>query len=370
MKNLLIVFAGLICLVSELGAQDTPYPANPKPGMCYIRCVEEDLWKEKTVQITKIPGYTKLERVPAVFEMRDVQVLVKEASKKLEIIPAVYKTVTDTFVLADGNENLSLVPIVFTDVVEDVITQPAYARFETKSSVEACDKKDPRDCEVLCYVEYPEQKTPISVKKISTEANFKKTSVAPKIMTYKREVLVSPAQVREIEIPAVYKTIQKKVLVRDDTVRQIQVPAQYENITTRILEKQGSVSSWEEISCKLTDPNVLPIYYDLNSARLTPAARSVIDEKLFSLMTEKPRIRIEISSHTDSRESDEYNIELSQRRAQSVVDYLVSKGIKPSRLEARGYGESRLREPCPNNVPCSESQHAKNRRTEFRVLTN
>jgi outer membrane protein OmpA-like peptidoglycan-associated protein len=370
MKSFILIPAATICLFSSLAAQDTPYPSNPKPGMCYIRCVEEDLWKEKTVQITKIPGYTQLERVPAVFEMRDVQILVKEASKKLEVIPAVYKTVTDTFIIADGNENLTVVPLVFTDVVEDVITQPAFARFETKSSVEACDKKDPRDCEVLCYVEYPEQKTPISVKKISTEANYKKTKVEPKIMTYKREVLVTPAQVREIEIPAVYKTIKKRVLVRDDTVKQIQVPPQYENVTTRVLEKQGSVSSWVEISCKLTDPNVLPIYYDLNSARLTPKSRNVIDEQLYNLMVEKPRIRIEISSHTDSRESDDYNMELSQRRAQSVVDYLVSKGIKAERLVAKGYGESRLREPCPNNVPCSEEQHSKNRRTEFRVLTN
>ncbi len=370
MKNLLIPVALLFCITGRLLAQDTPYPSNPKPGMCYIRCVEEDLWREKTVQVTKVPGYTKLERVPAVFEMRDVQILVKEASKKLEIIPAVYKTVTDTFILADGNEKLNIVPTIFTDVVEDIISQPAYARFETKSSVEACDKPDPRDCEVLCYVQYPEQKTPLSVKRISSEANFTKTKIAPKIMTYTREVVVTPAQVREIEIPAVYKTIQKKFLVRDDTVRAVEVPPQYENVTTRVLEKQGSVSSWEEISCKLTDPNVLPIYYDLNSARLTAASRKVIDEKLYSLLVEKPRIRIEISSHTDSRDSDEYNIELSQRRAQSVVDYLISKGIKPVRLVAKGYGESRLKEPCPNDVPCSESQHAKNRRTEFRVLTN
>ncbi len=370
MKKIQHLYVVLILSVTVLSAQQSVLPANPKPGMCYIRCVEEDVWREKAVQITKRPGYTALEKIPAVFKMVDVQVMVKPAVKRLEIIPAVFKTVTDTIVVVEGNNNLTVVPTILTNTIEEVISQPAYSRFESKSSVEACKSKDPRDCEVLCYVEYPEQKTPFNVQKVSAEATYKKNAVKPKTKIITKQVLVSEAKVKEIEIPAVYKTIPKKVLVSDDTVREVKVAPQYENLTTRVLEKQGGVSTWEEISCKLVDPNILPIYYDLNSAKLTAKAREVINDKLYSLMTEKPKIRVEISSHTDSRDSDEYNMDLSQRRAQSVVDYLISKGIKPSRLIAKGYGETRLKEPCPNGVNCTEAQHAKNRRTEFRVLTN
>jgi Outer membrane protein and related peptidoglycan-associated (lipo)proteins len=113
---------------------------------------------------------------------------------------------------------------------------------------------------------------------------------------------------------------------------------------------------------------VLPIYYALNSDILDSKARSVIDEKLLTLMQKRPEIRIEINSHTDSRASDEFNLDLSQRRAKAVVDYLVSRGIKRSRLVYNGYGETQLVNHCSNGVDCPEELHAKNRRTEFRVL--
>jgi len=87
-----------------------------------------------------------------------------------------------------------------------------------------------------------------------------------------------------------------------------------------------------------------------------------------SLMKQKQGLRIEIMSHTDSRSDDNYNMALSQQRAQSVVNYLVSDGVTRSRLVARGYGESRLKNNCGNGSDCSEEQHADNRRTEFRIM--
>lgn len=368
MKNSYLFF--LIIILNPIVIFSQIVPENPKPGTCYIRCMEDDVWREKTVTVTKVPGYVKLEKVPAVYKNMDVQVMVKPASKRFEIIPAVFKTAYDTVTVVEGHQTLTVVPTVLTNVIEEVVTQPGFARFEAKSSVEACKSRDPRDCEVLCYVQYPEQKTPINVQKISAKTAVNRSRVESKTMVVKKEVMVTPPQVKEIEIPAQYKTISTRVLVSDDTVREITVEPQYENVTTRVLEKSGSVSHWEEIACSLIDPNILPIYYDLNSARLTAEAKKVINEKLYSLMTEKPWTRVEISSHTDSRDSDDYNMDLSQRRAQSVVDYLIAKGIKSSRLIAKGYGETRLKEPCPNGVPCTEAQHAKNRRTEFRVLTN
>lgn len=368
--NKLIGSIFLLTLFSNFLFSQEGLPSNPKPGKCYIRCIVDDTWREKDVQITKVPGYTKLEVVAAEYKTVDEKIMIKPASKKLEIVPAVFKKMVDTIVSEEGYNKITLVPIKFNDVIEEVITQPAYSRFESRSSVEACKSKDPRDCEVLCFVEYPEVRIPFSVKKVETVATYKTTAKPVKKTYVTKEVMVSPATVREIEIPAVYKTVKKKVLVKDETVREIAVAPQYENQVTKVLEKAGGMTVWEEIDCKLTDYNPLPIYYDLNSAKLTAKARQIIDEKIYKLMTEKSRIRVEISSHTDSRNSEKYNIDLSQRRAQSVVDYLVSRGIKSSRLIAKGYGESRLKEPCPDGVDCTEEQHAKNRRTEFRVLTN
>ncbi|MDX5437902.1 MAG: OmpA family protein, partial [Pontibacter sp.] len=109
------------------------------------------------------------------------------------------------------------------------------------------------------------------------------------------------------------------------------------------------------------------IYYDLDKFDIKPAAALELD-KLVQTLQVNPLIRIELSSHTDSRQTHEYNQMLSQLRAQSAVDYLVSKGISRDRLVARGYGETKLINKCKDGVSCSESQHQENRRTEFKIL--
>ena len=85
-------------------------------------------------------------------------------------------------------------------------------------------------------------------------------------------------------------------------------------------------------------------------------------------MVDNSSIIVEIGSHTDSRGSYSYNNRLSQRRAESVVRWLVEQGIERDRLVARGYGEKMNINDCANNIPCSEREHQLNRRTEFRVI--
>jgi hypothetical protein len=74
-------------------------------------------------------------------------------------------------------------------------------------------------------------------------------------------------------------------------------------------------------------------------------------------------------SHTDSRGSSKSNIELSQRRAQSVVNYLIEQKIDPARLGAKGMGETKLLNKCKDGVTCTEEEHQRNRRTEFKITS-
>ncbi|MBC3539588.1 OmpA family protein [Rufibacter sp. H-1] len=104
------------------------------------------------------------------------------------------------------------------------------------------------------------------------------------------------------------------------------------------------------------------IFYDYDKANIRPDAAVELD-KLVQTLVDNPTITIELSSHTDSRGKDIYNQDLSQRRAQSAVDYIISKGIDARRITARGYGESR---PVVRNAK-TEAQHQQNRRTEFKV---
>jgi outer membrane protein OmpA-like peptidoglycan-associated protein len=90
---------------------------------------------------------------------------------------------------------------------------------------------------------------------------------------------------------------------------------------------------------------------------------------LASILTVNPNITIELGSHTDSRAAEDYNLTLSQKRAQSCVDYLTKKGINKDRLTAVGYGETHLVNDCVEGVDCTEEQHQENRRTTFRVTS-
>jgi outer membrane protein OmpA-like peptidoglycan-associated protein len=105
------------------------------------------------------------------------------------------------------------------------------------------------------------------------------------------------------------------------------------------------------------------IYYDLSKADIRSDAASELD-KLVKILKDNPSIRIELSSHTDARSGDDFNLTLSQQRAQSAVDYLVLQGIAADRLVAKGYGETQL---LIQNAQ-TEEEHQTNRRTEFKVI--
>lgn len=110
------------------------------------------------------------------------------------------------------------------------------------------------------------------------------------------------------------------------------------------------------------------IYYDFNRAEIRDDAAKELD-KLVQLLVDNPEIKIELGSHTDSIDSESFNILLSQRRAESAVRYIVQHGIAPDRLVAKGYGESKpiARNTNPDGTDNPVGRQ-KNRRTEFKIL--
>ncbi|MBB6240309.1 outer membrane protein OmpA-like peptidoglycan-associated protein/tetratricopeptide (TPR) repeat protein [Pedobacter sp. AK013] len=109
------------------------------------------------------------------------------------------------------------------------------------------------------------------------------------------------------------------------------------------------------------------IYYDFDKWNIRPDAAIELD-KLVKIMIDNPTIWIELGSHTDSRGKDSYNLKLSQKRAESAVQYIISRGIDKNRIAAKGYGETQLLNKCGNGVNCTEEEHQLNRRTEFKIV--
>jgi len=106
------------------------------------------------------------------------------------------------------------------------------------------------------------------------------------------------------------------------------------------------------------------IYFDLDKSNIRTEA--AIDlEKILDVLDSHPTMKLDIRSHTDSRQTHKYNEALSHRRAKSTIDWLIKNGIDPNRLTGKGFGETQLVNECSDNVKCTEEQHQANRRSEF-----
>ena len=128
------------------------------------------------------------------------------------------------------------------------------------------------------------------------------------------------------------------------------------------LEKQIKIVSEEKTVIKAN-----PIYFGFDKFNITREAAQELD-KIVKIMKETPELIIEAASHTDSRGPKSYNQKLSERRAKSTVDYIVSKGVSRDRITAKGYGESQLINNCQDGVRCGIEKHKLNRRTEFIIV--
>ncbi len=109
------------------------------------------------------------------------------------------------------------------------------------------------------------------------------------------------------------------------------------------------------------------IYFDFDKATIRPESYAILDN-LVNFLKENATARIELSAHTDAAGNDKYNLKLSDGRAKSCFDYLVAKGIDPSRLIPKGYGETRLLNNCKDAKKCSEAENQLNRRVEVKFL--
>ena len=151
--------------------------------------------------------------------------------------------------------------------------------------------------------------------------------------------------------------LSKVSTVSSSSSQKVEVNVMLNPIADNILKepiKEGSIIVLENI------------YYDFNKSAIRKGAARELGA-LVGLMKQYPSMEIELVAHTDSRGSEEYNLQLSLRRAESAKNYLVRNGIAANRIKAFGYGESQPRNNCTDAVDCTEEEYQYNRRTEVKV---
>ncbi len=146
-------------------------------------------------------------------------------------------------------------------------------------------------------------------------------------------------------------------------------PGVVSNLTSAEDNKLGTLIANVELEAIDMNRNIViqNIYYAYNSSAITESSKKELD-KVVNLLRTNPSLIVELGSHTDARGSDDYNLKLSQQRAQSAVDYIAASGVDAIKLKAKGYGETKLVNKCGNGIACSEEQHLQNRRTELRII--
>lgn len=120
-----------------------------------------------------------------------------------------------------------------------------------------------------------------------------------------------------------------------------------------------------EVIIKPTEIVLNPIYFEFNKSNITQEGAFELD-KLVQVMKANDKLVIFAKSHTDNRGSDVYNMNLSERRAKSTVQYVLSKGIAAARITGKGFGETEPKVDCKE--ACTEEEHAQNRRSEFLIV--
>ena len=321
--------------------------------LCYVETPEET----ETVSITKLDSDAST-RVVSCNESGSKALCETKSSYKKQVLSNAERV------------NEAEIPAEYSVVKRQVVATPAsYEEIEVPAEYAMIKKQVVATPARVEEVEVPAEYAMVKRQVVATPARVQEVEIPAQYAMVKKQVVATPARSEDVEIPAEYAMIKKQVIDRPTTTKEELVPAVTKTVTRTELVKKGGITVWEEVDCSLVGTNnILNILYEYNSARLTPTSTSDIDNNLLKLLQEKPNLRVEIMSHTDSRGNDAYNMSLSQQRAQSVVNYLVGKGISRDRLVARGYGETRLKNKCSNGVSCSDEQHQVNRRTEFRII--
>ena len=299
----------------------------------------------KTVMLT--PPTTRVIDIPEVTKKVTRRVMVTPPTTTTKTIPAVTRTFKKRVMTASPTTRVVEIPAVTKTIKTTVMVTPPSTR----------------------VIDIPSKS--IKYKKtVYTPATTNVIEIPGESKTLKRTIMITPPSTAVVGIEQKMGSVIKTVISSPAKSSETLVEAKYKTITKEVLKSKGGLTEWKEVECALLEYNDLNINWNLGSATLTSSSKAEIDAILLPVLSNNSGSKIEVASHTDARGSADSNQVLSERRAQAVSNYLISKGINPSRLVSNGYGEKQPLNRCADGVSCTEKEHRANRRTQFRLINN
>lgn len=185
-------------------------------------------------------------------------------------------------------------------------------------------------------------------------------NIEEKSTTIAAKKTAQPTEDKKPVVAAIDKTEQ---VVVASTTKESLAKEQLNEIATTQLNKT------KEVVAKNNNKEIVlkPIIFDYESSYLNKEAKKDLLH-IVSIMKENPSLVVECAAFTDAKGSEKYNQWMSDRRAKRTVDFIISKGISPSRITGKGYGKTQLINPCTENANCTDEERSVNRRTEFVVV--
>lgn len=160
--------------------------------------------------------------------------------------------------------------------------------------------------------------------------------------------------------------VEKKQILTSEKFIQALNDESDMNLVLEVEPSNVIVSRGDDLMKKL---NLTPIYFDLDEAIIRDDAKVTL-ESIIAILENHKSIKIDVRSHTDSSGNDNHNMDLSQKRVNATIKYLIANGVSASRVTGSGYGETQLVNRCANTVKCTKAEHAQNRRSEFIIVDN
>jgi len=232
--------------VDQQGGGPSATLPNAKPGQCFRKYVVPATYREIAEQIVKKPASETIEIIPAKYEEADQQVEVKPASSYTETVPAVYETVEERVQVKPDSKRLVQIPAEFETVEDKVVDKEGYSTW----------RKDANG-DLLCLVEVPPTYKTIRKEVIKTPASVREEIIPAEFATVKKQVLKTPATTRQVDVPAQTETLKIKKLIEPEKQNKTVIPAVTETVTKSVLDKPER-EEWKEVLCENnTTPEVM-----------------------------------------------------------------------------------------------------------------